>query len=624
MTCGDHLRDSQEVRTAKSGKKPRTRSTSLRRMAPFNSRGGGEAVTKFTLDLWLGAPYCAGSFALRRGDKRVRAPALARKILRRGFAVNTGSPEITIPSDILRKWQRIVDLLASIVQVPSAVVTKLEPPNCTYYRIVASSNSEGNPFPNEETFSMDIGTFCETVIKSREPLLVENALEDDKWKWAPEIQVGMVSYLGFPVLWPDGRMFGTICVLDDKANRYSDVYQELLTHCRDVLEGDLQTLARLGEELEEQRAHLSELFARVPEAVVMVDRDSRIMRVNPEFTKIFGYTAEEAIGQKIMDLITPDGFIEEVEGFMSRMVRAEDVSAVETVRRRKDGTRVPVLLTCVPVSSRGDGNAGYLIYRDIAEIKRLQNEQRRYHEIQLELANLNRAATLGQLSASIAHELNQPLTGIIVNSGACLRMLASVPPNLDGVHEAVRRTMRDGQRASEVITRLRALFGRKEPAFDPMDLNEATRDVIALSHSEFENSRVLVRTEFGDNLPLVMADRIQLQQVVLNLLRNALDAMSTVGEHPKDLLIKTERGEDDSVRLSVRDAGVGFDSQAVGKLFEAFYSTKSDGMGVGLAVSRYIIENHRGRIWATLNDGPGATFSFSVPCRARQSSDNSR
>lgn len=529
--------------------------------------------------------------------------------------MNSGSPEITIPSDILRKWQRIVDLLANIVHVPSAVVTKLEPPNCTYYRIVASSNSKGNPFPNDETFSMDIGTFCETVIKNREPLFVENALEDDQWKFAPETQVGMVSYLGFPVLWPDGRMFGTICVLDDKANRYSDVYQELLLHCRDVLEGDLQTLARFSDELEDQRAHLSELFARVPEAVVMVDRDSSITRVNPEFTKIFGYTAEEAIGQRIIELITPDGLHEEVEGFMSRMVQTGDVFAVETVRRRKDGTRVPVFLICVPVSSNGGWNAGYVIYRDITETKRLQNEQRRYHEIQLELANVNRIATLGQLSASIAHELNQPLAGIITNCGACLRMLTNVPQNLGGVQEAVRRTMRDGHRASEVIARLRALFSKKEPASEPMDLNEATRDVIALSHGEFENSRVVARTELADNLPYVTADRIQLQQVVLNLLRNALDAMSTVDDRPRDLLIKTEREEDDSVRLSVKDAGVGFDPHAMGKLFEAFYSTKSDGMGVGLAVSRYIIENHHGRLWATLNDGPGATFSFSVPCR---------
>lgn len=532
--------------------------------------------------------------------------------------MNSDTSELAIPSDVLRSWQRIVDLLANIIHVPSAVVTKLEPPNCTYYRTVVSSDSKGNPFPIDETFSMDIGTFCETVIKTREPLLVTNALEHDQWKSAPEIQVGMVSYLGFPVVWPDGRMFGTICVLDDRANRYSDLYQELLLHCRDVLQGDLQTLVRLGNELEEQRAHLSELFARVPEAVVMVDRDSRITRVNPEFTKIFGYTAEEAIGQRTKDLITPDDLQEEVESFMSRMAQTGEVFAVETVRRHKNGAHVPVSLMCVPVSSNRSGNNGYVIYRDITETKRLQDEQRRYHEIQMELAHANRIATLGQLSASITHELNQPLTGIITNCGTCLRMLTNDPPNLDGAREAVRRTMRDGNRASEVIARLRALFNKQEAASESVDLNEATREVIALSLGELQNSRVIVRTELADDLPLVTADRIQLQQVVLNLLRNALDAMNTVDDRPRDLLIGTEREEGDWVRLSVKDAGVGFDPQTMDKLFEAFYSTKNDGMGVGLSVSRSIIENHQGRLWAVLNDGPGATFSFSVPSRTQE------
>lgn len=535
----------------------------------------------------------------------------------RGRAVNSDSPEIAIPSDVLRKWQRIVDLLASIVRVPSAVVCKLEPPDDTYYRIVANSHSEGNPFRMDETFSMDIGTFCETVIRSREPLLVANAMEDDQWKSAPEIQVGMVSYLGFPVLWPDGRMFGTICVLDDKANRYSDLYQELLLHCRDVLQGDLQTLARVANDLEEQRAHLSVLFARVPEAVVMVDGDSTITRVNPAFTKIFGYTSEEALRQRITDLITPDDLQEEVESFMCRMGQTGEVFAVETVRRHKNGTLVPVSLICVPVSSNAGGNTGYVIYRDLTETKRLQDEQRRYHEIQLELAHANRIATLGQLSASIAHELNQPLTGIMTNCGTCLRMLTSDPLNLDGAREAVRRTMRDGNRASDVIARLRALFSKAEPASESVDLNEATREVIALSLGDLQNGRVIVRTDLADDLQCVTADRVQLQQVVLNLLRNALDAMSTVEDRPRDLLIKTEREEGDWVRLSVRDAGVGFDLQTADKLFDPFYSTKNDGMGVGLSVSRSIIENHQGRLWAVLNDGPGATFSFSVPCRAR-------
>ena len=218
----------------------------------------------------------------------------------------------------------------------------------------------------------------------------------------------------------------------------------------------------------------------------------------------------------------------------------------------------------------------------MTETKRLQDEQRRYHDIQLELAHANRIATLGQLSASIAHELNQPLTGIITNCGTCLRMLTSDPLNLDGAREAVRRTMRDGNRASDVIARLRALFDKKEPASESVDLNEATREVIALSLGELQNGRVIVRTELADDLQCVTADRVQLQQVVLNLLRNAMDAMNTVDDRPRDLLIRTEREEGDWVRLSVKDAGVGFDPQTMDKLFEAFYSTKNDGMGVGL------------------------------------------
>jgi signal transduction histidine kinase len=162
---------------------------------------------------------------------------------------------------------------------------------------------------------------------------------------------------------------------------------------------------------------------------------------------------------------------------------------------------------------------------------------------------------------------------------------------------------------------LRALFNKQGSASESVDLNEATREVIALSLGELQNSQVILRTEFAEDLQRVTADRVQLQQVVLNLLRNALDAMTTVDDRPRDLLIRTEREEGDQVRLSVKDAGIGFDPHTSDKLFEAFYSTKNDGMGVGLSVSRSIIENHQGRLWAAPNDGPGATFSFSVPCR---------
>jgi len=192
-------------------------------------------------------------------------------------------------------------------------------------------------------------------------------------------------------------------------------------------------------------------------------------------------------------------------------------------------------------------------------------------------------------------------------------MLAADPPNVDGARETARRTIRDGNRASEVITRLRALYGKKEPTIESVDLNEATREVIALSLSELQRNRVILRPELADDLPPVTGDRVQLQQVILNLIRNGSDAMSSVDDRPRQLLIRTERDEGDRVRLTVQDAGTGFDPQAVDRLFEGFYTTKNDGMGIGLSVSRSIIESHHGHLWATLNEGPGAAFSFSIP-----------
>jgi len=233
----------------------------------------------------------------------------------------------------------------------------------------------------------------------------------------------------------------------------------------------------------------------------------------------------------------------------------------------------------------------------------------------LELAHVARITTLGTLTASIAHEVNQPLSGIITNASTCLRMLAAKPPNVEGALETARRTIRDGNRASEVITRLRALFARKDATAEPVDLNDATREVIALSTRELKRGRVILKEELADDLPPVTGDRVQLQQVILNLLRNGAEAMSAVNDRPRQLVIRTEREEGGGERLTVRDAGVGFEPQGADKLFQPFYTTKSDGMGIGLSVSRSIIENHNGRLWAELNDGPGATFSFSIPRR---------
>ena len=234
-------------------------------------------------------------------------------------------------------------------------------------------------------------------------------------------------------------------------------------------------------------------------------------------------------------------------------------------------------------------------------------------KVRSELASVARATSFGALTASIAHEVNQPLAGIITNASTCLRMLGAEPPDVDGARETARRTIRDGNRASDVITRLRALFSRKEITLESLDLNDATREVIALSLSELHRHRVVLQSDLADDLPIISGDRIQLQQVILNLLRNASDAMVDVHGRPRLALIRTAREDGNRVRLSVRDAGIGVTPQSMDSLFDAFYSTKSGGMGIGLFVSRSIIERHQGRLWAESNDGPGATFSFSIP-----------
>jgi hypothetical protein len=252
---------------------------------------------------------------------------------------------------------------------------------------------------------------------------------------------------------------------------------------------------------------------------------------------------------------------------------------------------------------------------DITQRKEAEADLLRARE---ELAHVTRVSTLSTLTASIAHEVNQPLSGIITNASTCLRLLDADPPNVEVARETARRTIRDGRRAADVVTRLRELFAKKELALEPLDLNEATREVVALTSTWLRSNRVLLRMELAEHLPQVAGDRVQLQQVVLNLLRNASDAMAGIHDRPRQLLVRTEQ-EGDAVRLLVRDTGIGLPPEGAARLFDAFYTNKSGGMGIGLSVSRSIIERHHGRLVAQPNEGPGATFVFSIPvARAAQ------
>jgi PAS domain S-box-containing protein len=248
-------------------------------------------------------------------------------------------------------------------------------------------------------------------------------------------------------------------------------------------------------------------------------------------------------------------------------------------------------------------------------IERVHSEDA-LHQVRAELAHVSRAASLGALTASIAHEINQPLSGIVTNASTCVRLLDRDPPNIEGARETARRTIRDANRAADVIARLRALFRKKSVTAESFDVNHAVREVVALLRRDIESSRVSLRTELSAKLRPIAGDRVQIQQVVVNLVLNALDALSTSSDGVRRLLIKTEPDDGDEVRIVVEDSGVGLDPADAERIFDPFYTTKHDGMGMGLSISRSIVESHRGRIWAEANRESGATFAFTVPTTA--------
>ena len=247
-------------------------------------------------------------------------------------------------------------------------------------------------------------------------------------------------------------------------------------------------------------------------------------------------------------------------------------------------------------------------------LRQVQRHHDALNKSRLELAHVARLATLSTMTASITHEVSQPISGILINSKTCARMLAADPPNVEGAAETVRRTIRDANRASDVIQRVRAMFAKRPPAMEVVDVNDAAAEVLAISSAEIRRSGAVVHTAFAEALPAISGDRVQLQQVILNLLLNAADAMADIEDRPKTLRVQTEVDHSNNVRFFVRDSGVGLDPREIEKLFDAFYTTKSNGLGIGLAISRSIIESHKGQLWALPNDGPGATFGFSIPC----------
>ncbi|HWT79281.1 MAG TPA: PAS domain S-box protein [Candidatus Methylomirabilis sp.] len=374
---------------------------------------------------------------------------------------------------------------------------------------------------------------------------------------------------------------------------------------------DITERKRAEEALRESETRFRTFVDHAADALFIYDfEQGTLVDVNRQACESLGYTRQELIGTT--------GLAFHLDSERARMESvAERAEAGETAferhwHRRKDGTLLPVEVHTSLVSY---GGRRFLlkVARDISDRKRAEEEQERLRQLEADLAHINRVSMLGELAASIAHEVKQPLAGVVSNASAGLRWLAGEAPDLEEAREGLRRIVRDGKRAGEVIDRIRALTKRTATPREKLDLNETIRDVLALIGDEAKRRRVMIRTRFAEHLSPVLGDRVQLQQVVLNLVMNGIEAMSSIGERARVLVITTGNIDPDQVQVTVEDSGIGLDPNTIDKIFDSFYTTKPGGMGMGLSISRSILEVHGGRLWATARDGAGTLFHFTLP-----------
>jgi PAS domain S-box-containing protein len=344
------------------------------------------------------------------------------------------------------------------------------------------------------------------------------------------------------------------------------------------------------------------------DAIVSKNLDGIITSWNKGAERLFGYAAEEAVGQNITLIIPPDRHDEE-RTIVERLTRGERVDHFETVRRRKDGSLLDVALTISPMKDAAGRIVGASkLARDITERKRAEEALR---QAQADLAYMSRVTTMGELTASLAHEIKQPIAAAVTNAKTCLRWLGREQPDVAEAREAAARIIKDVTRASDIIGRISVLFKKGALQRELVDVNELIREMIVLLRSEANRYSISIRTELAEDLPKVMADRVQLQQVFMNLMLNGIDAIKETGGGG-ELTIKSEAG-DGQLLISVSDTGVGLPPEQAEQIFKAFFTTKDNGTGMGLPISRSIIESHGGRLWAAGASGSGTTFHFTLP-----------
>jgi PAS domain S-box-containing protein len=351
------------------------------------------------------------------------------------------------------------------------------------------------------------------------------------------------------------------------------------------------------------------------DAVVAMDADGVITEWNKQAEETFGWTRAEALGRRMVDTIVPPGYRLSHQRGLEHFLRTGEGAVlnrrIEIIALRRDGSEFPVELTITPLKS-GDTWTFSSFIRDITASKQAQEDLRNAHA---ELAHVNRVMTMGELAASIAHEVNQPLAAIVASGDTCTAWLSNQPPNLDKARAAADRVVQAATQASDIVRRIRALFKKTAPMTTPVEINEVILETVSIVGGEVQRKGVSLNTELAADLPTVLGDRIQLQQVILNLAINGTEAMASVENEnqPRRLVIQSRLAEAGEILVSVADSGPGIKPQLAGQLFAPFFTTKPEGIGMGLSISRTIVEAHGGRLWTAANQPRGAVFHFALP-----------
>jgi len=369
-------------------------------------------------------------------------------------------------------------------------------------------------------------------------------------------------------------------------------------------------------DLQEREARIRRLVDSNIIGILFWDAHGNISYANDAFVDMTGYTRQELVsGAVSWKDMTPAEYHAEDAQRVGELRSSRQLPPREKEFFRKDGSRVPVLMGSASLPGSPDQSISFVL--DLTMRKRAEAEaresERRYQDMQLELAHATRVATMGQLTSSIAHEVSQPISAVAINAGAALSWLGRYPPDIEHALTSIEQIAKDANRSSEVLSRIRELFKKAPPRKERLDLNEAVREVIGLTRSEALKNRISVKTRLAEDLPAISGDRVQLQQVLLNLVVNAVQAMTDTPDGPRDLLITTGPSGSNVVLVQVADSGPGLDPQMLEHVFKPYYTTKPEGLGMGLAICRSIIDAHGGRLWASANQPRGLVFQFTLP-----------